>query len=594
MTTTMHAARARLDRPSEPSVSPRPRPVPGEAVPETAPPAAQPDSGPGPRGRRALGAVFVALLATVSGWAFCAGISVPWPWSDEGATFLALQRSYSQLLVLSHGPDAPLVPYYLVAKAWTQVVHVVAPAMPTLLAVRLLSATAGAATVLVLYALVSRNAGRLAGVLAGLLLVSLPGFDRLAQEARGYTLLALFATTSWLMWDRWLRPRRRPGFWPRDTDAPGPMRRGVRGLPGAAGYLASVVALALVHTFGLFQLPAQLLASAFAARPGQRGWWRPVVLTAAVLSLGGVLTGLQTWASLTHGTGSQAPNAARVVDLATIATQVTRGILLSTAPPAVAVVGVLAVVGLIGSRATRGFSVTVLVWLVVPLALELALSVARTNLFRSRYWVADLPATAAAAGVGLALLAQWAAAPLARALAEPSGVVSRLLRGAVASAVVVGILVVQLSAQSPAQAHLRAPRGHHSENLAPLLAVIDQTRVHHPRIPVLISSGPASGIVGAARPDLELRNPLRRLDPSLATVYTAPSTPAAVRPRIAGTALVLWVFRGELSATQAAARIPHGLSGLHARVVRAIPAGRWTAVLVHLGRITAAATTGHH
>jgi hypothetical protein len=270
-------------------------------------------------------------------------------------------------------------------------------------------------------------------------------------------------------------------------------------------------------------------------------------------------------------------------------------VFLSGSLPAVLPVLLLAVAGLIGTRATRGFSVTVAVWLVVPLALELALSVVRTNLFRSRYWIADIPPVAAAAGLGLAVLAEAVWRPV---VAHAPGGATRartLVAAGAVAAVLATALGAQVATQAREQGRLRAASGHHSENLGPLLSAVDSLRARHPGIPVLISSGPASGIIGAARPELQAGNALRRLDPAGASVYTVPAPQGVVRAAITGSRLVLWVFRGPLTAPAAAKRIPHGLAGLHLHVTGLVRAGRWTVIVLGRpgGSIIATSTANH-
>ncbi|MFZ0530069.1 MAG: hypothetical protein WAL91_05985 [Propionicimonas sp.] len=563
------------------------RPITAEQPAEPAVPVRPIDVGPGTiagPGRRWPGALLVLVVAGVSGWAFTSGISTPWPWSDEGATYLALHRSYAELLVLYRGPDAPLVPYYLLVKAWTDTLQSVWPLLSTLTAARLLSAAAGCLGVVLLYALVTRNAGRLAGLLSSLLLVSLPGYDRLAQEGRPYTLLALAAVASWLLWDRWLRPGVQPGLWSAEPkDAPPGNRTRWRALPAGLAYLLSLAALGMIHTFGLFQWPAQLVAT-LGTKPG-RSWRRlgAFGLTCVLFVVAAFLVAGQTLASVSHGTGSLAPDAARVVDLATSATQATSGAFLSTSPAVIAGTLALAIVGVIGNRRTRSFAVAMLVWLVVPLAMELAVAALRTNLFRSRYWVADLPPLAALAGLGLMIVAKAVNGLVVR-LFRSVGSWRPVVTGArvvAVSAIVAGALALQVSLQAPEQIHLRGLHGHHGENLAGVRLIVDETRAQYPGLSVGLSSGTASGILGAAWPDLEAQNPLRRFDPSVPTVFTVPSSQAAVRESIRHSQRVLWIFRGSLDAAAAADVIPHGLAGLRMRVQWAVPAGSdWTAILL--------------
>ena len=478
------------------------------------------------------------------------------------------------------------MPYYLLAQAWSGALRALWPMVPLLTSVRLLSAAAGCLTVVVLYLLVARNVGRLAGLLSGVLLVSLPGFDRMAQEGRGYTLLALAATLSWLMWDRWLRPGMQPGLWASlPKDIAGSSRTGIEAVPAGVAYLASLAALGLIHTFGLFQWPAQLLAT-LVTRPG-RPWRRSNTfwMTTTIMVLAASTVAVQTLASITHGTGSQSPNAARLVNLTTISTQVVRGAFLSTKPLVIALVLALALIGLVGARKTRPFAFAMLIWLLAPLVLELGLSALKTNLFRPRYWVADLPPLAALAGLGLMLLARAVAnlighsSPVRATGGHPLLVAARAV---VTVVVLTLILGVQGTVQASEQKHLRALHGHHGEDLAKVLRVIDQTTAKYPHLKVLISSGPASGILGAVRPALEADNPLRTFDPAARTVYTVPSSQASVRAAIRHSRPLLWIFRGvPLNAHSAGARIPHGLAGLHMHVIWALPAGNsWTAILL--------------
>lgn len=548
--------------------------------------------------RRWFGSLLAAVVAVVAGWAFTRGISTPWPWSDEGATYLALHRSWDQLLVLYRGPDAPLVPYYFLAKGWTGAVQAFWPQTSILTGVRLLSAAAGCATVVVLYALVARNAGRLAGLLTGLLLVSLPGFDRLAQEGRPYTLLALAATSSWLMWDRWLRPGVRPSLWTaQPKDVTRNTRTALRAIPAAVGYLTSLATLGFIHTFGLFQWPAQLLATALtrAARPWRR--LSVLALTALLFLLAGLLVAGQTLATIAHGTGSLSPSAARLVDGQTITTQVLRGAFLSTKLAVIAPVLVLAVLGVIASRRQLRFAIGLAVWLLVPLVMELGLSVVKTNLFRSRYWVADLPPLAALAGLGLLAIARAVNVLVGRLSGEgrigfPSRAVAVVLKALGTGAVVAGLLSLQVTLQAPAQNHLRSLHGHHGEDLAPVLGIIDRTMAEHQGLRVLVSSGAASGILGAARPQLQDHNPLRGFDPAVPTVFTVPAGQATVRADLGKAKELLWIFRGALDAPSAAARIPHGLAGLHLHVRWAVPAGHtWTAILLQPGTPSIGTTT---
>jgi uncharacterized membrane protein len=513
----------------------------------------------------ALGAA-AAVVMTI-------GIGTPWPWSDEGATFLAVQRTWQELAVLWQSRDAPWVPYYYLAKAWATVVHTFAPGLSTVVAVRLLSAVAATGAVLGLYALVARNAGRLAGVFAAVLLISLPGFNRYAQEARGYSLLALAATVSWLLCDRWLHPARvatltgtamREG---RPTGPSGPVGSG-------AAYAVSLAAVAAVQTFGLFQWPAHLLAVAVA--PAQRSARARRVAGLALLGLvAAALAGAQVAASLLHGTGPSHPQAARVVSPMTIMVQLARGMSYTSHPEASIAILVLAAVGALSRVAgRRAFPINLLIWLVVPLSLEIVLGAVHTNLFRLRYWIAFLPPLAALAGIGALTLATASA----RLVGRLSG--GRAAGLALVTAVFAALLGVQLAATLQPQQQLRAIDGH-GENLTRVMAGITQERAAHPGLIIAISSATGSGIIAASDPPVLVQNPLRHISATAPTVYTTRTAAHLVRQSLAGGHDVLWIHRGTEDPAVAAQHLPHALAQLHPTVLWSRSAGLdWTLVLL--------------
>ncbi len=514
-----------------------------------------------------------AVAAVVTTW----GIATPWPWSDEGATYLALQRSWADLAVLWQGPDAPMVPYYYLAKAWAAVLWSLWPTLSTVVAVRLLSAAAGVATVVVLYALVARNAGRFAGVLAGLVLLSLPGFVRYAQEARPYALLALAATVSWLASDLRLRPGRVAlgfrGLVPAS---------GLTGGAGAAmGHALSLLAVGAIHTFGVFQWPAQLLA--WLVAPGElRLRLRRVVSIVLTLMAAAVLAGAQLAMSVTRGTGSPGLGAHRLVTPVTIAEQLLRAISMTYALPVSAVVVVLGLVGLFsrpGGR--RELPVSLVIWLAVPLALALAVGAVRTNLFRLRYWVAFLPPLAALAALGIVAVAGLVVRLVWRARAADAA--SRSGGRAVAAGVTTLVLLaVQVATVLPAQRFVRSASGH-SENLSGVFTAIADARAEHPGVRVVIAKGNANGMIGAADPAVMANNPLSRIDPSAHIVYSTVPSAHAVRASLAGDRYLLWICRGDVTGAEAARQVPAALADLHPTILHATSAGKkWTAVLMEL------------
>lgn len=510
--------------------------------------------------RRAAGPWIVIGLGVLSAWVLTAGIQTPWPWSDEGATYIALQRTWSQLAVLFQSPDAPIVPYYYVAKAWATVVQALWPAMSTVVAVRLLSAAAATATVLVLYAIVARNAGRLLGVLSALVLLSLPGFDRYAQEARTYALLALAATVSWLLCDRRLRPNEiRPA-------------RPVRRLAAAGGHALSLAAVATIHTFGLFQWVAQ--AVEVLSAPGtSRARRRRTASFAGVIVIAAALTAAQFVTSATYGTGPPGAAGTRVVTPVSTLAQFVRGISVSTQPLVSLAALVFVAVGAFsrpGGR--RTFPRSLLVWLLVPLTLEIALGVVRTNLFRLRYWIAFLPPFAALAALGMVAVA--------------TSIVRLVSGGRAARAttlIVLGLLGLQVVAALPTQLQIRTADGH-NQDLTKVLAVLARTRAKYPGLVPVIADHSAVGMLAAADPPLLAENPLMQLDPSARSVYTTAMPSRVVRRRLAGSRDLLWIYQGQLNAAEAPHRLPRALAQLRPAVVWATPAGTtWTTLLLRTG-----------
>lgn len=530
---------------------------------------------------RAAGRVIAIGLALVSAAVLAIGVATPWPWSDEGATYLALQRDWQQLTVLLGSRDAPWVPYYALAKAWAGILQVFAAGMPTLVAVRLLSVAAASATVVVLYAIVARNAGRLGGILAALVLLSLPGFNRYAQEARGYALLALAATVSWLLCDRWLHPGRLATLTGSAVPAHDePAGRRSTGLGAAAGYAVSLAATAAIHTFGLFQWPAHLVQVATAsggrsARVRRLAWFGLIGIVAVLLA------GAQLTASFLHGTGPMNPQATRVVTVTSTLGQLVRGISVTTDPLVALPVALLALTGLfVRVDGRREFARGLLIWLVTPLALAIALGIVRTNLFRLRYWIAFLPPLAALAGLGILFLAT----AVARSIRGIPGAWGRGLARVAAVAVAIVALGIQAAVAAQPQQQLRSADGH-SENLGRVMAIIAQARSAHSGLIVAISAPTANGMLAAVEPGLQRQNPLQYLDPTVPTVYTSPTPARVVRDALAsGPHEVLWIHRGPQAAATMAHHLPKALAHLHPSVVWTKSAGTdWSAVLLRTG-----------
>jgi hypothetical protein len=527
-----------------------------------------------------VGAISAMFLAAIAIAVFTSGIQTPWPWTDEGATVTALWRTWHQVLVLLAGPDAPLVPYYVIAKGWVAALHGVWPSMPTLLALRLLSAVAATGTVVVLYVLVARNAGRWAGVLSGLFLIGIPGFNRFAQEARGYSLLVLAATVSWLAWDCWLQPSNASVAAELDAGS-GTQRRRLTVIVRAIPYTASLIAVAVVHTFGIFQWPAHFFATATQRGLAARARLRRVVALGGIMVVAAAVAAQQVLGSVSHGTGPVAADAFHRPTFFQLLDKLNQAISYSAPPLASSVLLGLALAGAaLGLKGRLApFSRSLMIWLVTPLFLALAAASVRTNLFRIRYWIAFLPPLAALAGLGTAALFAGVARVVEPRLALLSGraIPPRASRGA-AVAVAVALLGMHAALTLPAQSELRSPAGH-GQNLTGILAVIAGARADNPGIPVLIPSESGAGILVSADPAFR-SNPMRHFDPKSPTVFTLPTSRAKVRLELAGQRRMLWVYQAPLNALPAD-QVPPNLAGLGLEVTSVTDADLgWRALLL--------------
>lgn len=110
------------------------------------------------------------------------GLTVPLPWRDEGATWIANQRSLRMLLSMLTRIDAVHGVFYLVMRAWTAVFG------SSILSMRLVSALAvGVGSAMVV--LLTSQLGRFAmAICAGLVFAVLPQMTAAGVEARSYAL----------------------------------------------------------------------------------------------------------------------------------------------------------------------------------------------------------------------------------------------------------------------------------------------------------------------------------------------------------------------------------------------------------------------
>jgi mannosyltransferase len=141
-------------------------------------------------------AVLPALVMLLVGRAGLRRPAVGW---DENATWLASRRTVGQIAELATNFDGVISPYYLFMHFWTGVFG------DSELALRAPSLIAVALGVGVCAELGRRLFGPATGLLAGLLLVTVPQLSRYAQDARAYGLAFLFASLATLLLHRALR-----------------------------------------------------------------------------------------------------------------------------------------------------------------------------------------------------------------------------------------------------------------------------------------------------------------------------------------------------------------------------------------------------
>jgi mannosyltransferase len=480
----------------------------------------------------------------------------PLPWLDESATMLAIQRPWSGVLALFGGADAPLVPYYLLAKYWAGMLSWLAP----LEAVRGLSAVAAALTVACAYLLVSRYAGLLGGMVSALLLLSLPAFVRFAQEARPYALLSLAAAASWLAWSGWRRAAASRQGWGWQ-------------LVRATAYLVTLVAGPLVSLFAVFQWPAQLLAGL--SQPGRSGRERVRGLAASggLMIVAVLVTSYPVLMAATHGTG---PEQALALDPLRIINLLGRAIIPDPDPGAGLLVLALALFGgtvgalrLWGRSSERELIGLCWWWLVVPMLSSLAVGIWRPGLLQTRYWQPAL--------VPLVILAAIGLLATARAAFRLGG--RRALGLALGVALVLAGLGAEAKLVKPTQVNIRTVGGHDGD-LVGLLAVLDPLVAAYPDAPVLNSSARTGVALMSVRPGVAQGNPLLEVSQTSSSIW--PTVRAASQLNTVGQQYhrFIWIVGRRDPAAPAPKAPPSMLHGQGFKVVSTDRSGQWFVMLV--------------
>jgi mannosyltransferase len=394
----------------------------------------------------AIGPALITLVVTLY------RIGIPSFTRDEGATLLAVHRSFPQMIRMLGNVDVVHTEYYAVIWVVSRL------AGSSELAARAPSAVALAVTAGVVTLLGQRLVSGRAGLAAGLLFAAFPSVSFYAEDAREYALVTALATIASYFLVRALQAatpheaagtRQPAGPRPRDEGTGPQGRRGVPGgrSPGPAlwlvWYAAAMALLGLGNILSLLLIPAHAVTVAVWHRC-YRGPGQPFVLR----WLASVAAALIAASPVALIASHQAHQVQWIKPPGLVAIKAMAGLI---GPPpmfliVVAVVVIALVTSLVSGRARlrtdwpAGLWGLAVPWLFLPPALLFTISVIPVThpLYVFRYIAFCIPAAALLAGTALAALA----------------------RAAVGWAVAVAALVLIVVAGLGAQASERLPAGH--------------------------------------------------------------------------------------------------------------------------------------
>ncbi len=495
----------------------------------------------------------MALATTVMmAW----GLARPALWLDEGATMMATQRTWSDVWTLWQGPEAPLVPYYLLLKAFCDAAGQAAPILtsdPELL-FRLPSAIMAVFAGWALIAWLNRFCPpRLVFATAVLLLLA-GSFSRYGQEARPYAAVLLAAVVSTIIWSVLITdPRRR---WP-------------------VAYVFSVVALIALHTLSAGLIMAHLVAAVLCTGPGGRP--TAVLDTMAAAISGLLLVSPLVLISVWNGTGPQYVYPDVTWDSAS--TVFVRLFTLNEHPIlAAGPVVLLAAIGLTRVTSSEYWFIARLAacWALVPPAVLGAILLVQPNLLFERYLLFVVPAWAILAGLGVVTVAELG-----------QGVVARLpgSRPALETSVVGGVILALLGGtvvqEASTQRQIRTLGGH-GEDIRPALAI--SARPEYAGLPIVVSSRFGSVLVDIYAPAQDGRLVTQRIQRTETTIWPAAKPSAEYKPFLKQQHQVILLQRSNVTvgceqlrpvwpADQLEQCMPAVLKTLHYRVERIEPAG---------------------
>ncbi len=359
---------------------------------------------------------------------FGAGFWRPAPWVDEAATLSAARRSWSNLLNLFGGADAPLVPFYAVEKVVYLGLNTV---LTGWVALRLVSIIAAVLTVVVLRRWLTAEFGRPIGAAAAAMFVVFAATSRYGQEARPYAIEMLVSVWCWREWHRTQIVDDATGRW---------------------RYSLSIVVLALGHVLGLVQVVGQLVAAIALRTPLRR----------MAVPAGVALVVAVPWAVLSavRGTGPvQIPVPYTIPHIAAtflgMITANNRGWLAGLIIVTLAALGAAHLL-----RNARTLAIMAVCWAAVAPVLLVLLAVAEPATLQRRYWLSSLPGWTILTGAGVVYISRLAARRFAVVIAH-----------IVAVSAVLVVAVVQL----PTQLTIRGPGGH-GDDIRPVVAAVESPR----------------------------------------------------------------------------------------------------------------------
>jgi hypothetical protein len=448
---------------------------------------AERDEGPPFLRRHGLGLLMALATTIMMAW----GLGHIAFWLDEGATALALQRTWPRLWTLMNGADAPLVPYYAGLKVFSGTVRHVIPAAashPEIL-LRLPSAVATVIAVWALTSWLNRICLTRLAVCSGVLLLLIGGLSRYGQEARPYALALCAAVVCTIVWTMLINDRR-----PR----------------WIVIYALCVAVMVALHSLTIGLVAAHLVAAVAAPESGRRG-------LALLRTLAGATVGLLLVSPLmfTSGRNGQGASSYPPLDWAHASSVFVRLFNYSDHPfLGVGPVILLAAVGLtrVNSTDYRFIARLAAAWAFVPLGVLVLAVLVKPNLLFGRYVLYVIPAWAILGGLGIITLMDLARRAIARLPIRSAPALATVVAAALAVALVAGTA----ADESWTQAVIRTAGGH-GEDIRPALATAK--RPEYAALPIVVSSQLGASEISAYDRSLEHRLALLKAQRTEATIW---------------------------------------------------------------------------